>query len=141
MITPSILVADDDQEWRDLLGLWLTGKGYRVRFSENGKNVLPMLAEERPDCVILDFDLGDMEGSRVSAAIRADSRLKTLPIIILTSMAGEMKKAVSEGSPDQFIVKSKSPEELLLVLGMLCPSDGNQECDPSRERGDRRTWR
>ncbi|MBI5208855.1 MAG: response regulator [Elusimicrobia bacterium] len=110
-------MADDQPEWLSLLALWLRGEGYGVAQASKGADVVPLARRSPPDCFILDYDLGDMKGSQVCQAIKADPRLKGVPVILFTAMAGSMLKAVAEGGPDHFVVKSEHSDELLLVLG------------------------
>ncbi|MFA6318957.1 MAG: response regulator [Elusimicrobiota bacterium] len=118
---PRILVADDQEEWLSLIGLWLTNAGYSVVKASGGGQVIPLALEKRPACFVLDYDLGDRKGSEVCAMIKARPEFKAVPVIVLTSMSGSMLDALAEGGPDHFVVKSQHPDELLLVLEGLVP--------------------
>lgn len=119
-----VLYADDDEGWRSLMSAWLASKGCQAEIYESGPAILARPRRERPDCIILDYDIGDMKGSEVCAKLKALPGLAQVPVIILTSHSGEMLKVVKEGSPDHFVVKSQSPDELFLVLGDLLKDKG-----------------
>jgi len=114
-----ILAADDDVEWRSLIGLWLKGEGYEVAQCSNGKGVLPEMERRRPDCLVLDYELGDMTGLDVVKAVRARPEFKKIPIVVMTSLSSAMPGLVAESAPDQFVVKSQNSFELLAVLSRL----------------------
>jgi len=120
MTRPYIIAAEDDEGWRGLIERWLTAEDYcELKLVSRGKDVLPAAAKRAPDLFILDHELGDTTGMKVCAVIKADKRLKNIPVIILTTMAGAMLKIVEGGDPDHFVVKSGSPEELLDVVDAM----------------------
>src|SRR5271170_2408826 len=89
MARPYVIVADDGEIWRDLLEGWLTAEDYcEVKLPSRGKDVLPAAAKRKPDLFILDHHLGDTTGLAVCACIKADRGLKSVPVIVLTTMAG-----------------------------------------------------
>jgi DNA-binding response OmpR family regulator len=56
---------------------------------------------------------------KVCSALKSDKRYSAVPVVILTTMAGEMLKIVEGGKPDHFVVKSGEPDELMEVLEAL----------------------
>src|SRR5207253_1836619 len=122
MPRPLVLLADDDEGWRDLLKRWLTAEDHcEVVAVDRGAAVLPAAKKRKPDLFILDHQLGDTTGMEVCRQIKENAKLKKVPVIILTTMAGEMLKIVAGASPDHFVVKSERPEELLAVLESILP--------------------
>ncbi len=119
MAQPTILAADDDDTWRELLSAWMKEKGYNTHITDCGKKVLPLAEEHHPDLIILDFDLGDCKGSEVCARIKAHPKLGKTPVIILTNFPAALPKVLAEGRPDQFVVKNKDPFELMATLELL----------------------
>jgi CheY-like chemotaxis protein len=116
---PKILHADDEEGWRELTGFWLTSAGYEVRAFEAGKGVLALAREFRPDCFLLDHDLGDTTGRELCRAIKSTVDFSAIPVIVMTAHAEALPEIVAEFPPDQFIAKSNEPDELLLVLAEL----------------------
>ena len=120
---PKILCADDDEGWRGLLAQWL--KPYcELELCGKGAEVPGRAESFRPDCVILDYELGDMRGSQVCATLKAKPELAAIPVVILTNIAASLFPAVTEGGADHFVVKSENPDELLAVLGSLLAAKG-----------------
>lgn len=117
----TILAADDDAEWRDLISFALEKAGYRVLLAENGKSVLPLAATSRPDCFVLDHDMGDMTGAQVCGAIRSDPKYKDVPLIMLTAHAAVLPELLAGTPPDHFVVKTGSLDELLVILEGIFP--------------------
>jgi CheY-like chemotaxis protein len=120
---PRILYADDDEGWRELLSQWLAPL-CELALCAQGAEVLGRAESFRPDCVILDFEMGDLRGSQVCAQLKARPHSAGIPVIILTSLAARMSDAVKEGGPDHFVVKSQNPDELLAVLQTLLAAKG-----------------
>lgn len=123
---PLILAADDDEAWRELLSRWIKDKGCEAMIATRGADVLPLLETRRPDLIILDYDLGDRKGSDVCRDIKCHPSYKTIPVIILTSMAGKMLQIAAEHKPDHFVVKSDQPLELYFVIETLLPEGGSK---------------
>jgi CheY-like chemotaxis protein len=112
----TILAADDDAEWRDLIAFALQKAGYRVVLAENGKSVLPLAEKARPDCFVLDHDMGDLTGAQVCSAIKADPSYQAVPVIMLTAHAAVLPDLIAGTPPDHFVVKTGSTDELLVIL-------------------------
>ena len=120
---PRILCADDDPEWRALLTRWLEPHG-ELLVCASGAEALSRAATFRPDCAVLDYELGDQRGSEVCAALKRIPELSGVPVVILTNLASSMFDAVKEGGPEHFVVKSPAPDELLAVLRSLLEDKG-----------------
>lgn len=94
-----ILVIDDERQIRRLLNLTLTGAGYHVRECENGQLGLSETALKRPDAIILDLGLPDINGLEVLKQLREWTQV---PILILTAWDREDEKvdALDAGADD-----------------------------------------
>jgi DNA-binding response OmpR family regulator len=116
------LLAEDDEEWRNLVVLWLSRKGFRVFCSHDGKGAIPLARECRPDVFILDFELGDTTGGKVCEEIKQLPEFKSVPVIILTACGAALPQvAASTHPPDHFVAKTGQPDELLTVLETFFP--------------------
>jgi len=106
-----ILVIDDEPPIRKLLRMGLTAQGYEISEAPNGKESLELLAQ-KPDLVILDLGLPDMEGLELLRMIRA--RNESVPIVVLSSRGDEAGKvqALDLGA-DDYVTKPFGMEELL----------------------------
>ena len=110
----TIAVVEDNADNRLLLQAILEGLYNLVEY-ENGTDALAGLAASLPDLVLLDISLPGMDGNEILARIRADGRLRTLPVIALTAhaMSGDREKYLASGFND-YITKPIVDETILL---------------------------
>ena len=110
----TVAVVEDNADNRLLLQAILDGL-YEVVEYENGIDALAGLAERLPDLVLLDISLPGMDGNEILSRIRADEKLRRLPVIALTAhaMAGDREKYLAAGFND-YITKPIVDETLLL---------------------------
>ena len=110
----NIAVVEDNADNRLLLQAILDGLYELVEY-ENGVDALAGLAASLPDLVLLDISLPGMDGNEILARIRADDRLRRLPVIALTAhaMAGDREKYLAAGFND-YITKPIVDETILL---------------------------
>jgi len=108
---PKVLVIDDEPPIRKLLRMGLSAQGYEVLEAPNGKTSLELLAE-KPDLIILDLGLPDMQGLELLGMIRA--RNESVPIVVLSSRGDEAGKvrALDLGA-DDYVTKPFGMDELL----------------------------
>ena len=111
----TVAVVEDNADNRLLLQAILDGLYDLVEY-ENGVDALNGLSAQLPDLVLLDISLPGMDGNEILARIRADDRLKRLPVIALTAhaMAGDREKYLAAGFND-YITKPIVDENLLLT--------------------------
>jgi len=75
-----ILVVEDDDDWTEIIRLWLKTGGYpTVRFAASGAQALKILKTFTPDCITLDLQLSDQDGSMLCAAYGASPRRSASP--------------------------------------------------------------
>ena len=110
----TVAVVEDNADNRLLLQAILDGL-YDVVEYENGVDALAGLTAHLPDLVLLDISLPGMDGNEILARIRADEKLRRLPVIALTAhaMAGDREKYLAAGFND-YITKPIVDETLLL---------------------------
>jgi len=106
-----VLVIDDEPPIRKLLRMGLSTQGYDILDASNGKTALEML-KHKPDLVILDLGLPDMQGLDLLSMIR--ERLEGVPIVVLSSRGDEAGKvdALDRGA-DDYVTKPFGMDELL----------------------------
>ncbi len=111
----SVLVVDDDPVVRDILEHMLKANGYKVDTATDGLEALEYLSSQTPDIVLLDRFMPRLEGGTVLYEIQNKINLKSIPVLILTSMVnrGEAKSWFERGAAD-FIPKPFDPEEVLM---------------------------
>jgi DNA-binding response OmpR family regulator len=81
-----VLLVDDDVEFCEAVELLLQSKAYQVVLAHNGKAGLEKAREEKPDLVILDVMMPEMNGYDVCVILKADPELKNIPVILLTAI-------------------------------------------------------
>lgn len=113
-ITPHVLVIDDEPQMQRALRTILAAHNYRVSTAATGEEGLALAAIEKPDVIILDLGLPDMDGVEVCKQLR---QWTTIPIIILSvrSDEGDKIKALDQGA-DDYLVKPFGAGELLARL-------------------------
>jgi DNA-binding NtrC family response regulator len=106
-----VLVIDDEQGIRNLLDTLLSRKGYTVVLADGGRRGLELFRRERPDAVVLDLKMPEMDGMTVLTQLRnAD---QTLPVIILTGGGTpETERQVYALGVSEFIEKEFSMDRL-----------------------------
>lgn len=108
------LVIDDERQIRRLLRIVLEGEEYRVLEAENGKQGISDVAARRPDVVLLDLGLPDMDGIQVLETLREWSHV---PVLILSVRDGpEDKVAALDAGADDYVTKPFESGELLARL-------------------------
>jgi CheY-like chemotaxis protein len=95
----TVLIAEDNAVNRELLRELLEGCGYVVNEATNGLQALEMMAESKPDALLLDLNMPVLDGFATLKKIREDSRLASLPIMAVTAsaMRGDQEKALQAG--------------------------------------------
>ena len=109
-----IAVVEDNPDNRLLVRVMLE-PGYEIVEYETGGDALAGLRNDRPDLVLLDISLPELDGTEVLRLIRADAKLQDLPVIALTAnaMAGDREKYIAAGF-DDYVAKPIVDEAVLL---------------------------
>jgi CheY-like chemotaxis protein len=115
--TNSILVVDDEANIRSLLQQELTEAGFNVRQASNGKEALDKVRNERPDLIILDVMMPEMNGFDLAAVLKNDPETMDIPIIIL-SVLRDKERGYRLGI-DRYLTKPIEIETLLQEIDHL----------------------
>ncbi|MET8577783.1 response regulator transcription factor [Streptomyces sp. NPDC005012] len=109
-----VLVVEDDPQLARALVLNLRARGYRVDAAPDGFTALRLAAARRPDVVLLDLGLPDMDGVEVTGGLRGWTRV---PILVLSARQGSDEKvAALDAGADDYVTKPFSMNELLARL-------------------------
>ncbi|MGF1506918.1 MAG: response regulator transcription factor [Anaerolineae bacterium] len=120
MLNRTVLIVDDDPDIRRQLRGYLEQAGYTVREAADGAEALHDLATNRPDCLILDLMLPEEDGWSITRHIRADSKLRSLPLIMLTARVDDVDKIVGlELGADHYVTKPFNPREMVARVNAL----------------------
>jgi two-component system KDP operon response regulator KdpE len=107
----TILIVDDEEEIRKMLNIFLDSAEFKVVESESGKQAVRMAASAKPDIILLDLGLPDMDGKEVVATIREWSQV---PVVILTVRSDDVEVvAALNAGADDYITKPFSADVLL----------------------------
>ncbi len=112
--TKRVLIVDDDRITRMLVKLLLEREGYEVLEGENGRHAVEIAQRERPDLLIIDLLMPEMDGYQAIERTRRDLSLATLPVMVLTSEDGPgIERRVLELGADDYVIKPFEPVVLL----------------------------
>ncbi|MFA9560088.1 response regulator transcription factor [Evansella sp. AB-rgal1] len=106
-----VLIADDDQNVCEILGLYLRENHFTVIEANNGTKAMSVFQSEKPDIILLDIMMPEMDGLEVCKEIRKNS---TVPIIMLTAKDEEFDRVLGlEIGADDYVTKPFSPREVI----------------------------
>jgi DNA-binding response OmpR family regulator len=110
-----VIYIEDEQEMIDLVSLILNRKGYVVTGAIGGRDGLDLVRQKRPDLVLLDLMMPDMDGWEVFQQMKADEKLRQIPVIVITAKAQSIDKVLGLhiAKVDDYISKPFSPQDLL----------------------------
>ncbi len=97
-----VLLVEDNEMNRDMLSRRLTRQGYEVTIAQDGAQALTMVSEQRPDIVLMDMSLPNIDGWEATRRLKADPATSSIPVIALTAhaMAEDREKALAAGCDD-----------------------------------------
>jgi chemosensory pili system protein ChpA (sensor histidine kinase/response regulator) len=110
------MVVDDSLTVRKITGRLLEREGYRVITAKDGVDALEQLLTASPDVIIADIEMPRMDGFDLTRNIRADARLKAVPIIMITSRTAEKHKRYAEEIGVNHYLGKPYDEDVLLQL-------------------------
>jgi two-component system alkaline phosphatase synthesis response regulator PhoP len=109
-----ILVVEDEQDVADLIRYNLTREGYDVRVTPSGADALRIAREARPELILLDVMVPQLNGWEVCRRLKQDAETRGVPIIMVTGRAEEGDKVLGfELGADDYVTKPFSPRELV----------------------------
>ena len=113
-MSSDILVVEDEPAIQELIAVNLEHAGHRVQRAHSAAEADALIREIRPDLILLDWMLPDVAGTVLARKLRADTRSKDIPIIMLTARAQErdLVEGLDAGA-DDYITKPFSPKELM----------------------------
>jgi two-component system, OmpR family, response regulator MprA len=114
----TILVVDDDPKLLKMVQRTLAYEGFQVLTALDGREALAQAISQRPDAIVLDWMMPDLDGLEVTTRLRAAA--DTVPILMLTARDAVQDRVTGlDGGADDYLVKPFSPAELLARLRAL----------------------
>jgi len=121
----TIMVVDDEKRLVSLVESYLTQEGYRVVSAYNGKEALTVAGREKPDLIVLDVMMPEMDGYEFMRKHRVDSNT---PIILLTARVDDEEKVIGlEVGADDYMTKPFRPRELVARVRAVLRRVGEKE--------------
>jgi two-component system response regulator VicR len=120
----TVVCIEDEPEMIDLVKLILGRKGFELIGAVGGREGLDTVRKLKPDLVLLDLMMPDMDGWEVYQQMKADDELKDIPVIVVTAKAQSIDKVLGLhiAKVDDYVTKPFGPQELLQsvnkVLGL-----------------------
>ena len=113
-----VLCIEDEVEMIDLIRLILGRRGFDVKGAAGGREGVELVRKERPDLVLLDLMMPDMDGWEVYQQMKADETTRDIPVIVVTAKAQSIDKVLGLhiAKVDDYIAKPFSPQELLTSI-------------------------
>lgn len=110
-----VLVVDDEQDILELVSLILSEEGLQVFQAEEGLSALEIARKEKPDLILLDIMMPEIDGWEVLKMLKIEEETKNIPVAMLTCKTETRDKVlgIQEGAVD-YITKPFAPEDLLL---------------------------
>jgi CheY-like chemotaxis protein len=118
---PTVLVADDNDDTRQMFQSLLAAKGYRVIEASDGEQAVEFVQHENPGLVLLDLGLPRLNGLNVIRRLRKDLGLIEVPLIVITGYDHHLDTAVAAGC-DDYLVKPIDFDRLDAILDYYVPT-------------------
>lgn len=125
-----ILMIEDEQPIREMIGFALTSVGFEIQEAADAREAQSVIANGRPDLILLDWMLPGMSGIDYARRLKKEDLTREIPIILLTARAEEEDKIHGlESGADDYITKPFSPRELVARIKAVLRRGGFQAGD------------
>ncbi len=129
-----ILVVDDETDILNLLDYNLKKAGFDVLLARDGPEAIECARDRRPDLIVLDIMLPDMEGTEVLKRLKSNDSTRGIPVIMLTAKGEEVDKIVGlELGAEDYITKPFSPREFILRVKAVLKRYDNSRPESERQ--------
>ena len=120
MAHEKILLADDEEDIKTVVKLFLESKGYEVTTAFDGLDTLEKAKSEKPDLILLDIMMPLIDGFEVCKRLKSDETTASIPIVMLSaaSKLDSVRKGIDMGAAD-YIVKPFDPSKLENVISKI----------------------
>jgi len=108
-----ILIADDNEQNRELLDAYLADEDYQILMANDGRKTMAQVDAHQPDLILLDIMMPKMSGYEVCEQLKADPEKRNIPVLMVTALneQGDIEKAVNAGC-DDYLTKPVNQLEL-----------------------------
>jgi two-component system alkaline phosphatase synthesis response regulator PhoP len=120
-----ILIAEDERDIRDLITFTLRFANYEVVAASNGEEAVSLAKQEVPDLILMDVRMPRMTGYEACAAIKAETKLKDIPIIFLSAKGQDAEiQAGLEVGAVEYLLKPFAPDQLTARIETILAQQG-----------------
>ncbi len=118
-----VLIADDEETIRATVGYFLENRGFNTEIATNGREALEKVSRGRPDLILLDINMPEMDGFEACRRLRANSETQAIPIIIFSAQQLADLSAFESlaGASIKHLMKPCNFEELFSQINLLLP--------------------
>ncbi len=121
----SVLIVDDSKVMRDMIAACLRGPDIAVIQASSGLEAIEQLSMQPFDAVVLDLNMPDIGGVEVVEFVRSQDRLRTLPIVIVTTRSDEASRTnVLRAGANRYLTKPFTPDAILAEVQALLHGSG-----------------
>ena len=115
MVGKKILCIEDEPQMIDLIRLILANEGYEVIGADGGQEGLDLMRQEKPDLILLDLMMPEMDGGDVFHRMKEEVELRNIPVIVVTAKAAPIDQVlwISVAKVDDYVTKPFGPRELV----------------------------
>ena len=119
--TGKVFLAEDDALLREMYVAKFEKSGFEIESAEDGEQALEQLKKGTFDCVLLDVMMPKIDGFRVLQEIKKDSKLKKIPVAMLTNLGQEedIKKGQEIGADDYIVKSNSTPAQIVEKISKL----------------------
>jgi DNA-binding response OmpR family regulator len=118
-MVPRILIVDDENDFIELLQYKLAGHGYELIVANDGVHALSQARTQKPNLILLDILLPDLDGLSVCEILRRQPGTKKIPIIFMSALTGDVTKRTATMQADDFFTKPLDLNRLEKRIGEL----------------------
>lgn len=118
---PRVLLVEDNEENRDALSRRLIRRGFEIVIAVDGVQGVEMATSEKPDLILMDMNLPELDGWEATRQIRASEATKSIPVIALTAhaLSGDKERALEAGCTDYHTKPVELPKLLEQIEAIL----------------------
>jgi DNA-binding response OmpR family regulator len=118
-MVPRILIVDDENDFIELLQYKLSGHGYELIVANDGVHALSQARTQKPNLILLDILLPDLDGLSVCEILRRQPTTKKIPIIFMSALTGDVTKRTATMQAEDFFTKPLDLNRLEKRIGEL----------------------
>jgi len=124
---PTILIAEDYDDNRELLKIVLNAAGYEVHEARNGSECVTIARQNPPDLVMVDLSMPELDGWGVFREMKADPMLAEIPCVAVTAHVDSDRERVLKSGFDAFVGKPFRTDDLLATVARLVAKDRRRQ--------------